>query len=100
MSQGTDLWGRTVGADGSDYEATLQTAIEAARKINGFLGDFDGMTVNERLFTSGLANFYETAWKNRDRERMVEILKGTGLTTSQCEESVDAMLKNPPKYNG
>ena len=96
--QGTDLWGRTVGTDGSDYETTLQAAFEAARKINRSLGDYGGMTINERLVASGLMDFYESAAKSRDRERMIEILKGTGLTTSQCTESVDALLKNPSKY--
>ena len=95
--RGTDLYGRKIGTEGSCYQTTLQEAVRAARKISRSLGEYDGMTINERLVVSGLMAQYDSAVAERDREQMILLLNDAGLTTTQCIDSVDAILNTLPK---
>ncbi len=60
--------------------------------------DLRGMTVNERLFAMGLLDQWDEAAKTRDRIRMIQILSQCALSKEQCEETTDALLKNPSRY--
>ncbi len=60
--------------------------------------NYSGMTVNERLFSANLLSAFDTAAKNRDREKMVEILLKVELTESQAQETTDTILENPEMY--
>ena len=41
---------------------------------------FKGMTVNERLYVSGLINEFEVAVVNKNKEKIIEILKKVEIT--------------------
>lgn len=59
---------------------------------------YAGMTVNERLVVSGQMAAWEAAAARRDRARMIEILRSTGLTAEQAAQTTDTMLADPGKY--
>ena len=59
---------------------------------------YSGMTINERLFCAGLLSEFDSATKNRDRDKMIKILLKVGLSDTQAQETTDALLKNPSKY--
>jgi len=42
--------------------------------------DLAGMTLNERLWVTGLSDEFERARKRRDRERVVELLREVEVT--------------------
>ena len=96
--KGTDLWGRSVGSEAGSFDKALESAIDSARRISVQLGEYEGMTVNERLFASGLFESFEAAANARDRTRLIEILQATGLTVVQSTSSVNTVLNNPSKY--
>jgi len=60
--------------------------------------ELGGMTVNERLFAMGLLDQWDEAAQARDRSRMTQILSQCALSKEQCEETTDALLKNPSMY--
>lgn len=60
--------------------------------------DLAGMTVNERLFTMGLLNEWDAATKERNRDLMIYILAQCTLSLKQCEQTTDAILKNPVTF--
>ena len=50
---------------------------------------YSGMTVNERLYVSGLMDEFDAAVQNKDAEKVRAILDKVGLT----EESVKPILE-------
>ncbi len=60
--------------------------------------ELEGMTVNERLFAMGLLDQWDEATKARDRGTMILILSQCAMSRKQCDETTDAVLKNPSKY--
>ncbi|WMJ75334.1 hypothetical protein RCC89_19535 [Cytophagaceae bacterium ABcell3] len=50
---------------------------------------FAGMTVNERLFASGLYKEFESAKKQKNKERVIAILKEINVD----EPSINKILK-------
>lgn len=55
--------------------------------------DYKGMTVNERLYESGLLNEFDEANKNGNIERMTQILKEVSVD----DDSIVEILKIPYK---
>jgi hypothetical protein len=51
---------------------------------------YSGMTVNERLWASGLMNEFENSIKKKDVNKVKFILKEVGIND---EESINAILK-------
>lgn len=51
---------------------------------------YKGMTVNERLYVSGLMDNFEKAVKEKNSNKVREILKSVGLD----EESIRPILEN------
>ena len=56
------------------------------------------MTVNERLFEADLMSEFDEATKERNKIRMVAILKEVELTEAQANETSEAIIQNPSKY--
>jgi hypothetical protein len=54
-------------------------------------GDFDGMTVNERLFVAGLLKEWDAAMNSSDRERMIRLLNEVDLA-DQASQIVNSLL--------
>lgn len=50
---------------------------------------YSGMTVNERLYISGLMNEFDKAVKEKDKEKVTSILKEVDITD---ETLVDAII--------
>ena len=59
---------------------------------------YAGMTVNERLDTSGQIAAWDKAVIGRDRAKMIEILMATELTAEQAAYTTDTTPANPEKY--
>ena len=59
---------------------------------------FKGMTVNERLYESGLLEEFDVAIKTRIEKRAKDILIATGLNSHQANETVEAILRDPKAY--
>jgi hypothetical protein len=57
------------------------------------IGNLDGMTVNERLFATGLLPAWDAAVLSKDRTTMIELLKRVELA-SQADIIADSALKN------
>ncbi|MDO5665165.1 MAG: hypothetical protein Q4G63_07920 [Bacteroidia bacterium] len=49
---------------------------------------YKGMTVNERLYVSGLLNVFDKAIKKRDIEKVVAILKEVEITDKPETEAI------------
>jgi hypothetical protein len=60
--------------------------------------NFDGMTVNERLFVAGLLEEWDAAMNTADRSRAIEILTRADMSEDGAASTVDAVLANPAKY--
>jgi hypothetical protein len=60
--------------------------------------DYRAMTVNERLFASGLLQEFDLAARGRDASRMTKILLQVQMTPEQAENTIRALLKNPEYY--
>lgn len=56
------------------------------------------MTVNERLFEAELMSEFDEAATERNKTRMVDILKKVGLTDVQANEASEAIIQNPLMY--
>jgi len=54
---------------------------------------YDGMTVNERLFVSGLINEFDIAVKKRDYNKIISILKIVDLTDLSIEPILEQLYK-------
>ena len=59
---------------------------------------YAGMTVNERLVTSGQMAAWDEAVAKRDRAGMIKVLMATELSEKQAAETTDAVLADPRKY--
>jgi hypothetical protein len=60
--------------------------------------DLGGMTVNERLYSAGVLDEFDSAARKRDRDAMIALLMKTDLSREQAEQSIDALLSDPRKY--
>lgn len=56
------------------------------------MGKYDGMTVNERLYESGLMDAFDNAKANGDREAMKSVLLEVGLLTADDGKSAEKMI--------
>lgn len=61
-------------------------------KMNNY-EKYAGMTVNERLYESGLLKEFDQARKAKDRDKMIQLLILTELTSKQAKETVDSILE-------
>lgn len=61
------------------------------------MGQYDGMSVNERLFSAGLIDAFDKAAKTRNRNDMIGILGQVELL-DEAESIVDAILASPVRY--
>jgi hypothetical protein len=59
---------------------------------------FGGMTVNERLVTTGLLPQFDAAIDAEDRHRAIELLVQVAMSQESAASTVDAVLANPSKY--
>lgn len=53
--------------------------------------NYAGMTVNERLYVSGLMDEFDKAVKERDAEKVRNILSNVGLTEESIKPILDQM---------
>ena len=60
--------------------------------------EYDGMTVNERLFEAKLLDEYDLAVRKRDRKALVKILEKVALSEKRANSTIDAIFLNPKKY--
>lgn len=51
--------------------------------------DYSGMTVNERLAVSGLYKEFDKALKNKDKMKLVEILKKVSLSDTNINDILE-----------
>ncbi|MEJ2437999.1 MAG: hypothetical protein P8Y43_06235 [Sulfurovaceae bacterium] len=51
--------------------------------------NYDGMTVNERLYLSGLLDIFDKAVKQKDIEKVIKILKSVELK----EDNIKLIIK-------
>jgi len=56
------------------------------------------MTINERLFVSGLLEDFDSSIRTRDRETAITVLNRVDVTREQAAETVEAIFANPTKY--
>jgi hypothetical protein len=56
------------------------------------------MTLNERLFETGMANRFAQAAKEKDAEEMIRILRRLSLDEKEARLSTETILKDPKKY--
>ncbi len=54
--------------------------------------NYSGMTVNERIFEAGLEKGFDEAVKNKDRKRLIELLKIVDLDQKQSEKIAESLL--------
>jgi hypothetical protein len=59
---------------------------------------YGGMTLNERLYVSGLAGEFDAAVRRGDREAVISILTKVALSDSDAAWSADTVLANPKRY--
>jgi len=59
---------------------------------------YPGMTLNERLYFSGLMEKWDKASRARNRERMIAILGQLEIAEEGRAELVDTLLANPARY--
>ena len=58
--------------------------------------DLSALTVNERLFETGLIDEWDAAVRDRDRDKMLEIMRK--VEVEPPEFAVDTVLADPAKY--
>ena len=56
------------------------------------------MTLNERLFVSGLMDQFDAAAGRRDRDARIDILMKVALTPKGAAWTADKILANPGHY--
>lgn len=57
------------------------------------------MTVNERLFTAGTIEQFDSAARQRDRAAMIALLLAVELDEQQAAQTADTILLNPRQYS-
>lgn len=62
------------------------------------MSKFLGMTVNERLYSFGLMDQFDSAIQRRDEDKAISILMETELNDQSAKETVEAIMKSPGKY--
>jgi hypothetical protein len=60
--------------------------------------DYSGMTVNERLFAAGLTHEFDTAARQRNRAKLVELLLAVQVERNDAEQSANRILAAPGFY--
>jgi len=60
--------------------------------------DFSGMTVNERLFVSGLLDRFDAAARQKKRETMIAMLQRVALSEQYATRWVDEMLGDQTSF--
>ena len=60
--------------------------------------DLSGMTVNERLFTLGLLDEFDSLVRRGEREAMVALLTRVELSDSDAVACADWVLSDPKRY--
>lgn len=56
------------------------------------------MTVNERLFVSGLMDEFDAAARRRERDTMISILVKVALTQKGAAQTAHTILADPSHY--
>jgi len=59
---------------------------------------YPGMTLNERLYFSGLIDEWDKAFRARNRARMIAILGQVEIAEEGRTELVDTLLADPARY--
>jgi hypothetical protein len=57
-----------------------------------------GMTVNERLYSTGLLAQFDAAARRRDLQAMVDLLLRVEISDSDANAIATTILGNPQKY--
>jgi hypothetical protein len=57
-----------------------------------------GMTLNERLFVSGLMGEFDKTVKSKNKLLIVDILRKVGLDQLAAEKTAETIFSNPEKY--
>lgn len=57
---------------------------------------YGGMTINERLYVTGLLGTFSDAVRKKDRDQMLELLRHVDV--EKPEWSVDMILAHPERY--
>jgi hypothetical protein len=74
---------------------TILNGMNAPRPRDG---EFDGMTVNERLVVAGIIEKWDDAVRRRCRSEMIAALRWVAFTETQAAQTADAVLHSPEKY--
>ena len=61
--------------------------------------DLGGMTLNERLFVTGLLDEFERAARARERKAMIRLLERVEFTRRNAEPTVEMILADT-KFHG
>lgn len=62
------------------------------------MSEFLGMTVNERLYSFGLMDQFDSAIQRRDEAKAISILMEAELNAQSAKETVEAIMKSPGEY--
>ena len=68
-----------------------------SESVSADRGPFDGMTVNERLFSVGLLDQFDDAVRVGDKAQMIAILGRVDLG-DQAEQIAETVLAHPTRY--
>jgi hypothetical protein len=59
---------------------------------------YSGMTLNEMLFESGLLKDFDKAVKDKNRPKLIEILKKIDIENKNADGIVETIFSSPSKY--
>jgi len=59
---------------------------------------YGGMTINERLFAAKLINDFDSAVIQKNKDKIILILKSVELSADDAEQCCNSILSNPTKY--
>ena len=62
------------------------------------MNKFAGMTMNERLYTAGIADKFDAAVRRKDKTVLMELLAQIEIPARQSQETIDLIFGNPAKY--
>ena len=60
--------------------------------------NYAAMSVNERLFASGLLDQFDAAVREGDTERMIECLQRVGIEQEHAAQLAQHVLGHPTRY--